>query len=398
MSDGRIMVVEDERIVAKDLQRSLEDLGYEVCALVSAGEQAVHTAAKTMPDLIMMDINLDGEMDGLEAAEIIRKDHDIPCVFLTAYSDDTTLQRAKASEPSGFLVKPFDRRELRATIEMALNKREVELALKESSNRVTQALEKALENSSRNDQMKLQLLAAVSHEMQTPVTAIKLFVSTFLADETQLDESEKRGFVEEIGKASDRMTELIAGLLKRAQYRSGDLPVSPVPDGFRPGVDAALDDLKLAAPERRIDVEIADHLPPVTADPVRIREAVGNLLFNAAKHTPLDTGIRLECRSDLEESETVLLSVHDDGPGIPAADLDRIFDPFQRPAADNGSQGPGSGLGLAISKQIVEAHGGRIWAESLPGGGATFNVRLPAEAVQSSPIQAPLQMTEFTSD
>jgi PAS domain S-box-containing protein len=122
MKKTQILVVEDEGIIAKDLQSMLRKLGYEVPVTVGTGEKAISTAGTNRPDLVLMDINLRGAMDGVEAAAAISATHDIPVVYLTANSDEATLQRAKVTDPFGFLIKPFEERALHAGIEMALYK------------------------------------------------------------------------------------------------------------------------------------------------------------------------------------------------------------------------------------------------------------------------------------
>lgn len=129
------MVVEDEVIVGKDIQTSLRMLNYEVPHLVTSGETAVAMAEKEDPDLVLMDIVLRGQMDGIEAARQIRNRYDIPVIYLTAYSDEKTLHRAKETEPHGYLLKPVNHRELRSTIEMALHKIETEKKLRWSEGR-----------------------------------------------------------------------------------------------------------------------------------------------------------------------------------------------------------------------------------------------------------------------
>ena len=116
----RILIVEDERLISLDLSRRLPKLGYEVCAIVPTGEEAVAKAAELLPDLVLMDICLRGEMDGIQAAEIIKRDNDRPVVFLSANSDELTLNRAKLSRPSSYILKPFKERELQIGIDMAL--------------------------------------------------------------------------------------------------------------------------------------------------------------------------------------------------------------------------------------------------------------------------------------
>jgi len=125
----RIMIVEDERIVALNMAVEMRALGYEVVSVESSGEDAIAKARETSPDLILMDIMLDGELDGIDAAKEIRSHSDIPVVYLTAYSDERLLSRAKESEPAGYLVKPVGARAVHASIQIALYLTEVEMRL-----------------------------------------------------------------------------------------------------------------------------------------------------------------------------------------------------------------------------------------------------------------------------
>jgi PAS domain S-box-containing protein len=129
---ARIMIVEDERITAEDIHDILSHLGYEVTAVVSSGEEAIRQAEQTKPDLVMMDIRIKGEMDGVEAAREIRERFGIPAIYLTAHADRETLDRAKLAEPLGYLIKPFQEAELLASIEMALHKQKIDERLKHS--------------------------------------------------------------------------------------------------------------------------------------------------------------------------------------------------------------------------------------------------------------------------
>src|SRR5690242_9905019 len=126
MTPARIMIVEDERITAEDIHDILIHLGYAVTAVVSSGEEAIREAGRTRPDLVMMDIRIKGDMDGIETAREIREQYDIPVVYLTAHADHETLARAKLAEPLGYLIKPFQEAELLASIEMALHKQQAD--------------------------------------------------------------------------------------------------------------------------------------------------------------------------------------------------------------------------------------------------------------------------------
>jgi PAS domain S-box-containing protein len=127
----KILVVEDESLVAKDIQNMLRGLGYEVMDVLSTGEEALVALRKSNPDLILMDIVLKGKIDGIVAAERIWETYEIPVIYLTAYADETTLSRAKVTEPFGYLLKPFDERELQTTIEMAFYKAKMDKTLRE---------------------------------------------------------------------------------------------------------------------------------------------------------------------------------------------------------------------------------------------------------------------------
>jgi PAS domain S-box-containing protein len=132
MEKTRVMIVEDEGITALDMKGRLEHAGYSVPATAASGREAIEEAERTRPDLVLMDIRLQGEMDGIEAAGVIRERLDIPVVYLTAYADDETLERAKLTEPYGYLIKPFEGRDVHITIEVALYKHAMEKRVKQS--------------------------------------------------------------------------------------------------------------------------------------------------------------------------------------------------------------------------------------------------------------------------
>jgi len=141
MEEIKVLVVEDEGIVARDMQETLESWGYAVPAVVSSGEAAIHKATELQPDLVLMDIVLKGDMDGIEAAAQIHTRFDIPVIFVTAYTDEEMLRRARITEPFAYILKPFDERELHTNIQMALHKHEIERRLRESEARYRAVVE-----------------------------------------------------------------------------------------------------------------------------------------------------------------------------------------------------------------------------------------------------------------
>lgn len=140
MSPKRIFIAEDEAIVAADLEERLESLGYIVAGRASTGEEALQLIGPAAPDLILMDIMLQGSMDGVQTAHAIGKRHPTPIVYLTAHADDVTMKRAQLTGPFGYILKPFDERELHVAIEIALYRRDTEARLEQ----LNRDLEKAL--------------------------------------------------------------------------------------------------------------------------------------------------------------------------------------------------------------------------------------------------------------
>src|SRR4051794_29207280 len=128
-SGRRILVVEDQRLIAADIENTLKKLGYVVVGNVSSGEDAISKSEELRPELVLMDVHLRGELDGIQAAEVIRDRLNVPVVYLTAYADEETILRAKKTTPFGYLVKPFNERELRATIEIAFYTHRMERTL-----------------------------------------------------------------------------------------------------------------------------------------------------------------------------------------------------------------------------------------------------------------------------
>jgi PAS domain S-box-containing protein len=155
MSDKKILIVEDERIEALDIQRALESFGYEVPYIAFSGEEAIEKASELMPDLILMDISLAGDTNGIEATLTI-KNLEIPVIYLTAHSDIATFQLAKLSDPYGYIVKPFDNRELQYTIELAIYKNQIEKELKTVKGKLTDLTERKLDKQSQTVKNELQ--------------------------------------------------------------------------------------------------------------------------------------------------------------------------------------------------------------------------------------------------
>ncbi len=222
------------------------------------------------------------------------------------------------------------------------------------------------------ERLRAEFLAMVCHELRTPLTSIKGSAATLM--ETDPDPAVVRQFVRIIEDQADHMNALVADLLDVARIETGTLPVNPEPADAAVLVDRARSGFANAGGKNILAIDVAPDLPLVMADRRRIVQVLGNLLSNAARHSSESSVVRV---SAVRDGVHVAVSVRDEGRGIPAESLPYLFRKFSK--AQSEEQGGDTGLGLAICKGIVEAHGGRIWAESDgPGTGACFTFTLPS--------------------
>ena len=223
------------------------------------------------------------------------------------------------------------------------------------------------------ERLRADFLAMVSHELRAPLTSIKGSAATVLGSSTELDPAVVRQFLRIIEDQADHMHGLVADLLDVARIETGELPVSPEPADAAVLVDRARSAFISSGGRNNLTIDVEPDLPLVMADRRRIVQVLRNLLSNSARHSPQLSVIRV---SAAREGVDVAFSVADDGRGIPAESLPLLFRKFSRVQSEE--QGGDTGLGLAICKGIVEAHGGRIWADSDgPGRGSRFTFTLP---------------------
>ena len=224
------------------------------------------------------------------------------------------------------------------------------------------------------ERLRAEFLAMVSHELRTPLTSVKGAVTSLLDPAAGLNPAEMAQFFRIIDAQADRMRRMISDLLDVARIETGDLAVSPEPADVALLVSEAANAFRSGGGRHGIDIDLAPELPWVMADRLRLAQVLGNLLTNAARNSAESSPIRV---SAVAEGFQVAVSVSDEGRGIPAESLPRLFRKFSRVEGDE--PGGDTGLGLAICKGIVEAHGGRIRAESGgPGLGARFTFTVPA--------------------
>ena len=226
------------------------------------------------------------------------------------------------------------------------------------------------------DQLTTEFVSVVSHELRTPLTALVGFSELLLT--VPADAPEQREWTENMHAAATRLTKLVEDLLDVSRIEEGRVELKRQPVDMKAAVSLVLADFKVQASAHRLEQRYGDGIPPVFADPDKLTQILTNLISNAIKYSPQGGPITVSVTA---ADETVHLSVADQGLGVPAEDLLRIFERFHRLQDDARRQIPGTGLGLYITRRLVELQDGRIWAESPgPGGGTTFHLELPASA------------------
>jgi len=354
---SRILVVEDEQIVALDLQHGLGRLGYTVVATADNARNALILTHDQRPDLVLMDVKINGPMDGIEAGRHIAN-IGIPVIYLTAYSDGDTVRRAAESMPYGFLTKPYQLHEVAASIEVALYKAAAERQLREGREKLI----------SEQD----ELLTLLTHEIRNPLATINA-----AAESLRILDAAARS------PDRDRRYERIAEAIRRADYlvqlasrrdHAGD------PRGLLLDVDLVTitRDLLDQLPTRQqahIRLVTGKERLAVRAFHELLQFALGNLLDNALKFSPADTPIVIEIIRH-ERRPAVHWTISNAGPGVPSAERELIFDKYYR----HGSAAvPGLGLGLYLTRQLLRGVGGEVRCVDVAEG-ARFDVSLPLPA------------------
>jgi PAS domain S-box-containing protein len=512
-----VLVVEDEAIVAHDFQRRLTRLGYTVTGLALDGQQAIAKAIETKPELILMDINLGEGMNGIEVAQTIQQQQDLPVIYITANSDADTLRCAAGSDPFGYILKPFEDRELETAIQMGMAKHEAECCLKESERRFNATLtsiadgviaarpdgcieffNRAAEKISgwpqadtlgrklsevlplqddgthgpdtdffssfglpgvlpgdsrtawltrrdgarvlieyrashirderqpssgvvisfsditerhraeqeiRRAQAELNLALGclkqkheelqsfyhiVSHEVKTPLTSAREFVSLVLEGLAGPVNGTQKEYLGIARESCDQMRTCINDMLDVTRLETGKMSVAL--KRCSAGDVARRVVTRLAPAAQRKGIGLTCTVKPgvgeILMDETRISQVISNLLNNALKFTPGGGRISVVVQRAETEAGDVQIVVADTGRGIPQEHLPRIFDRLYQVPANDTNSGMGLGLGLHICHELVGLHHGSIRVESEVGVGSTFCVTLPVSPQQSQAVPA----------
>ena len=361
----KIYIIEDEPFVAEHLAIYLRSRGHEVLGSAATADSAISEMEDLRPSLVFVDIVIAGDMDGIEAAKVIRDRFDIPIIFLTSYRDDEFFERAKELPPCAYLLKPFNERELDLTIEMAVCQFDMK-----------KRLQMALKAAEEASMAKSDFISHLNHELRAPLQSILGFSDLLQASQKHPLDSEQQESVEEIINAGQYMDTLIGNVLDLSRIESNGSSANMEPIDLQEIIPECLSLVKPQA--KSCDVNIvnalnADRVCMVMADVTRLKEAIINLLTNAIKYNRPAGTVSLECGET--PTGALRLSVIDTGIGISDQDLARLFQPFVRLRSSE-NHVKGTGLGLVITKRLVELMGGEIGYQANPDGGSCFWISL----------------------
>ncbi len=403
MDSAKVMIVEDKATVAEDCRDCLESLGYSVTSMVATGEESIERAAAERPDVVLMDIHLREEMDGIEAAGHIHDRFGIPVIFLTAYSDPGLLARAKRVGSLGYLVKPFEERELYATLEMALYRAKADARQRR--------LEERMQQTQKLESLGV-MASGIAHDFNNILHAILGNADIALMD--MAPEAVGRENLEEIQAAARRASGLTDQML--AYSGRGALAIEKMDlSGMVQEMAHILgvSDTGKAA----VEYHTEENLPAIEGDASQLRQVVINLITNAseaagdevsAADKPRGGGLiavttavteatqeylaATHAHDELPAGRYVYLEVKDTGCGMDEETRRRIFEPFFT------TKFAGRGLGMAAVLGIVRAHKGAIDIQSEVDQGTTVKVLFPVlEEPAKPPVEEAPREEEWTS-
>ena len=384
-----ILITEDDTVSALLLRKALEKSGHKIIGVADSGEKALEMLEDTKADIVMMDISLAGKLDGITTTEIINEKFKIPVVYLTASSDSVTLQKVAGTNPSAYVIKPFNIRELNMVLELANFKDRKEKELQNLNNELEEKvrqrtadlneankeLQKALEKEIELSELKSRIVQNVSHGFKTPLTSI-LSSAQLLKHYAERDHPFKPKIskhTEKIENSVRNLNNLLTGILFFGKSDANKMDYNPSKIYTAAFLKEIVDVVKAGIENNVVIKTSFEKIPKIiVSDPECLYQIFENLLSNAVKYSK-EGGI-VEFKVSFE-GNTMNSSIKDEGIGIPESEKHQLFDRFFR--AKNVGILEGSGLGLSIVKKCLDLIGGEISFTSEINKGSLFELSIP---------------------
>lgn len=374
-----ILIADDVAANVELLADQLHALGYRTVA-ASDGPSTLRACATHRPDLCILDVSMPaGELGGpdrgtgFEVCRRIKRDPRtarIPVIFITALND--TADRVKAIDAGGddFLTKPHNRLVLGARVRSLLRLK-----------RATDALEDSVRKLRESEKVRDDLMKMIVHDLKSPLSSVLAALEMVVDGDFGPVSEGQRDVLDDAQRKAEELLTLIDDLLEVARVEEAAVTLDTRPVAPQALLHDVLRDwqLRLDAAGATASVEVAPDAPAFVADRALLRRVLNNLLQNALTHAAGPVTVRLTARRD---PDGILLTVADNGPGIPPEYHELIFRKFETVKLQHAPRVRGSGLGLAFCKLVAEAHGGRIWVQSAEGRGSQFHLLLPLTPTQ----------------
>lgn len=369
----KILIVDDKPENLYSLENMLAEEG-RVIVKAFSGQEALKLAYQEDFSLILLDVQMP-EMDGFEVAQMLkstRHTRKIPVVFVTAISMERKyLLQGLGEGAIDYLFKPLDVEVTRAKVNTLLKffHQQQELEMKNN-------------DLARLNEQKNYFLGMASHDLRNPLGNI-ITLAQFIDTDAEKMSEEHRAFLNAIIDSGQYMLNLLNDLLDISKIESGKMELLLNDLNISQLVHTVISDNTFTAQKKNISLHYSaqESLPPVSADAGQMRQALNNLLSNAIKYSMPGTIVEIIIE---KQEKQVVVSVHDQGQGIPADELDKIFKPFQKTSVKATAGETSTGLGLTIAKKVIEAHHGSLWVTSEFGKGSVFSFSLPATILQSA--------------
>lgn len=396
MENPRILLVEDESLVALDISKQLEDLGYRDIRTARSAEGALASAFRSPPDLALLDIKIDGPRDGIDLAIELREKWGTPVVFLTAFADAQTIERVKYTQPYGYLIKPIQRKELHSVVETALFKARAE---KDKDRMAEEMLESERQSLQVKKMQAISLLTGgIAHELNNALMVVIGNINLAAADVSERSESHLRSALSGCTRAAN-LTKQLLGFSGQGFYR-------PTVGSVQEFTKSALDEFKQKENgDLRYIVEDVEQSLQVQVDPEQYGQCIHNILLNAKEAMSEQGTIRIRFDKSFVQSPEmhnqdarpgfyVSVAIEDEGSGIDDEHVSRIFEPFFSMPREKRNPG----LGLAVVHGIMRRHGGWVTVVSKKGKGSTFMLFFPAETGKTDARDSSTRMQQVRAE
>ena len=399
--DSNILAVDDDPGFGKTLLGILKKMGYNV-SWAASGKEAIEVFQQPEFQSSLKILLLDMRLPDMSGIEVLRQAKKVlPNIGAIMMTGNADMESAVASLHEGvyaYILKPYNIDEVKSHIEKIMEKQrlihenealmkrlqewnvELERTVHEKTAELktkNMILLEVVEKLKVLNELKSRFVANASHELQTPMTSILGFSSMLLDYWDKVDRSQITRFLQIIRDEAQRLSRSSRDLLDLSRIQEGKMQLESKPLNLLQLTEQVVENLKVIKNTVRIDVEFEAGAEEMTGDPDKLQQVFTNLIGNALKYSPDDTRLRIKGRV---RKGVVIISITDQGPGIPADKREKIFEPFYRIHDDVGKRVRGTGLGLSIAKAIVEAMGGVIRVEGEIGKGSTFTFALPKDA------------------